>query len=84
MKEMKCSYNVKEAGGFYQKVKGTRNEFKPRVASCKGRNGDIINDKDVIIKIGVKYFDTKLTELNKYTNESIQLTNKTEDAEEIT
>lgn len=41
-----------EVRKFYQKINRSRKEFKPRITICRAKDGNILSDKESILKMG--------------------------------
>jgi hypothetical protein len=53
--------NQKQVRKFYKEINRTRKDFKPRLALCKGKEGQIISEKDKILGRWQEYFQSLLT-----------------------
>jgi sorting nexin-29 len=64
IKEAELLNSQNESRVFYRKINGQRKEYKPRITMCHDKEGNILNDKQQILKRWVEHFDTLLNDVD--------------------
>ena len=65
LNEMEKYNSQKESRKFYQLVNGLRQDFKPRIRSCRNKEGEILTGKRAVLDRWKEHFETLLNEGNE-------------------